>query len=269
MGLLRTVLAERDSPASSVPRRDTLVRIVGWTAYPAVMAGGLGLHVLLVGQGVPPTASGALAIAVGLLAIVLLEARYAYRPGWRPGRRELLTDTVYLALVQALLPAALALAAGAALSGVARDRLAPVGHLWPHAWPTALQFLLMLTAADLAKYGLHAAAHRYGWLWRLHAVHHAPEKLYALTVARFHPLERTAQYFLETLPFALVGADGEVLALYLVFHSLHGFFQHANVDVRLGWLNYVVSGPELHRWHHSRRPAESNGNYANHLAVWD
>jgi sterol desaturase/sphingolipid hydroxylase (fatty acid hydroxylase superfamily) len=233
------------------------------------MAGGLGVHVLLTRAGAVPAIGGALAISVGLLTIVLLEARRPYRLAWRPGRRDLLTDVIYLALVQALLPAALALLVSAALSGEVRDRVVTAGRLWPHAWPIAWQFLLMLAAADLAKYGLHAAAHRYGWLWRFHAVHHAPAKLYALSVARFHPLERTLQYLLETLPFALVGVDGQVLALYLVFHSLHGFFQHANIDARLGWLNYVVSGPELHRWHHSRRPAESNGNYANHLAVWD
>jgi sterol desaturase/sphingolipid hydroxylase (fatty acid hydroxylase superfamily) len=264
-----TVLAGRGLSTSSFAGSQALARIVSWTAYPAVMTGGLGLHLLLARGGMVPPASGPAAIAVGLLAIVLLEAWWPYRPGWRAERRELLTDAIYLAAVQALLPAALALAVGAALSGEAPGRIAAVRSLWPHEWPIALQFLLMLALADLAKYGLHAAAHRYGWLWRFHAVHHAPPKLYALTVARFHPLERTAQYLLETLPFALVGADGQVLALYLVFHSLHGFFQHANVDVRLGWLNYLVSGPELHRWHHSRMPAESNGNYANHLAVWD
>ena len=269
MGPAGTVFAERESSASSLPGRPTLARIVSWMAYPAVMAGGLGLHALLVRGGMAPAASGVLAIALGLLAIVLLEAWRPYRVGWAPERHELVTDAIYLAVVQALLPAALALAVGHAMSGGAGPRAMPVSSLWPHGWPIVLQFLLMLAGADLAKYGLHAAAHRYGWLWRFHAVHHAPPKLYALTVARFHPLERTAQYLLETLPFALVGADGQVLALYLVFHSLHGFFQHANVDVRLGWLNYVVSGPELHRWHHSRRPAESNGNYANHLTLWD
>lgn len=269
MGSAETVLARRRLSTSSLPGSQVLARIVSWTAYPAVMAGGLGLHVLLVRGGMAPPASGAVAIAAGLLAIVLLEAWRPYRPGWRAERGEILTDAVYLAAVQALLPAALALAVGAARAGEGPGRVPAVRLLWPHEWPTALQFVLMLGVADLAKYGLHAAAHRYGWLWRFHAVHHAPPKLYALTVARFHPLERTAQYLLETLPFALVGADGQVLALYLVFHSLHGFFQHANVAVRLGWLNYVVSGPELHRWHHSRLPAESNGNYANHLAVWD
>ena len=39
--------------------------------------------------------------------------------------------------------------------------------------------------------------------------------------------------------------------------------------MRLGPLNYVVSGPELHRWHHSEISAESNCNYGNNLILWD
>ena len=46
-------------------------------------------------------------------------------------------------------------------------------------------------------------------------------------------------------------------------------FQHSNIDVRLGWLNYLVSGPEVHRWHHSKLIAESNNNYAHSFVVWD
>ena len=45
--------------------------------------------------------------------------------------------------------------------------------------------------------------------------------------------------------------------------------QHSNVDVRLGLLNWVVAGPELHRWHHSRHRTESEANYGNALIVWD
>ena len=48
-----------------------------------------------------------------------------------------------------------------------------------------------------------------------------------------------------------------------------GFYQHSNCSVRLGPLNYVVSGPELHRWHHSRIPQESDTNFGNNLIIWD
>jgi hypothetical protein len=89
------------------------------------------------------------------------------------------------------------------------------------------------------------------------------------TPVRFHPAEKTLQFLLDTLPFMLVGIGTEVLAYYFVFYSMSGLFQHSNCDVRLGWLNYLVSGPEVHRWHHSQKTAESNANYAHSFVVWD
>ncbi|MFQ5566823.1 MAG: sterol desaturase family protein, partial [Paracoccaceae bacterium] len=56
---------------------------------------------------------------------------------------------------------------------------------------------------------------------------------------------------------------------YFVFYAVNGFFQHSNVDARLGPLNWLVAGPELHRWHHSRIVRESNTNFGNNLIVWD
>ena len=57
--------------------------------------------------------------------------------------------------------------------------------------------------------------------------------------------------------------------MYFVFYAINGFFQHCNIKLHLGPLNYLISGPELHRWHHSVLVAESNNNYGNNLIVWD
>ena len=54
-----------------------------------------------------------------------------------------------------------------------------------------------------------------------------------------------------------------------LFSAVHGAYQHANVPVRLGPLNWIFSMTELHRWHHSRRIEEANHNYGGNLAVWD
>jgi sterol desaturase/sphingolipid hydroxylase (fatty acid hydroxylase superfamily) len=243
-----------------------VIGLVRRLAYPAVMGIGVGLYAGLLRAGVAVQLGGYTAVGVGVSLILLLEALLPHRRGWRADGRETRTDIAYLVVVQVLLPMVLALGAAnlvRRLGGVA------AGGGWPRAWPLACQFGLLLVAADFLRYWLHRAAHQWEPLWRLHAVHHAPAKLYARNVSRFHLLERALQYLAETLPFALLGAGEPVLTLYLVSHALHGFLQHANIDVRLGALNYVVSGPELHRWHHSRIPAESNANYANHLTLWD
>lgn len=106
-------------------------------------------------------------------------------------------------------------------------------------------------------------------LWRLHAVHHSVEKMYWLNVGRFHPIDKSLQFVVETMPFILIGVSAEVTSLYFVVYSVKGFFQHSNVDTKLGWLNYIISGPELHRWHHSQKIVESNSNYGNNVIIWD
>lgn len=237
-------------------------RLVARLAYPAVLIGSLALYAALLHAGWDAAWSAYLAGPAGVLCILALERRYPYRSAWSPERSDLATDLAYWALVQVALPIALAVGVAGALAGT-------VPLLWPTGWPLAAQFLLLLGTADALRYALHRAAHEHPALWRWHAVHHAPLKLYAFNVNRFHPLERTLQYAVETLPFALLGAGEDVLGLYVVFHAVHGFFQHANVAVQLGALNYLMSGPELHRWHHSRDARESNANYASHLSVWD
>ena len=60
-----------------------------------------------------------------------------------------------------------------------------------------------------------------------------------------------------------------VATLEIVFYAINGFFQHSNIRLRFGVLNYLISSAELHRWHHSRVVGESNRNYGNNVIVWD
>jgi len=57
--------------------------------------------------------------------------------------------------------------------------------------------------------------------------------------------------------------------MYSVVLAISAAFQHANIDLDNGVLNYVFNTNELHRWHHSRRLDESNANYGAVLVVWD
>lgn len=236
--------------------------------YPAVILLAVGLMAGASAAGIPLVVAPYVAVAVAGILIVLGERIIPYRREWTPTAPELIDDGVFMVLVQILLPLVLG---WIAIFWVQRF-LAGAGltfNLWPSAWPIAAQVLLKILAGDLLRYWLHRASHTASPLWRLHAVHHAPTKLYALNVFRFHPLDKMLQFLGDTLPFILLGVGPEVLAFYFVIYAVSGLFQHSNIDVRLGWFNYVVSGPEVHRWHHSRVIAESNANYAHTFAGWD
>ena len=86
---------------------------------------------------------------------------------------------------------------------------------------------------------------------------------------RFHPVDLALSNFAPMIPLLVVGADGRVIALFGLVSAVHGLFQHANLVLRLGPLNWIFSMAELHRWHHSRNLEESNTNFGQNLIVWD
>ncbi len=106
-------------------------------------------------------------------------------------------------------------------------------------------------------------------LWRFHAVHHSAPRLYWLNAGRFHPVDMILSTVLGFTPLMLLGCNQVTLALFMLIGAIHNLFQHANIDVKLGPLNYVFSMAELHRWHHSKLLDEGNANYGGHLAFWD
>ncbi len=238
-------------------------------AYPLTMIlTGLGC-VALLDHNQDLLVASYLPVILGAVAIVALERAIPYRLSWRPDRIDVFTDGLFMLVVQVIVPRLLGLVVALALLDWYRETALGSSIHWPQQWGLWPQVIFMILCADFTRYWLHRASHAWPPLWRLHAVHHSPHKLYWFNVGRFHPLEEVLQFTLDALPFILLAVDEKVLALYFVLYAVNGFFQHSNVDVRLGWLNYLISGPELHRWHHSVRIRESDRNFGNNLIVWD
>lgn len=237
-------------------------------AYPASFLFAITAFLWASTHGYPRWVSAYLPVILcAAVALPLLERISPYRLDWRPDRREWFTDALYTIAIQVAMPPLLALLAVLGLSELTQPYLHST--LWPHHWPVLAQGLLMVLLVDLMRYWVHRFAHTNPILWRLHAVHHSPDKLYWLNTARFHPLEKALHFFFDSLPFILLGVNEYVLAFYFVCYAVNGFYQHSNVHLRLGPLNYIFSTAELHRWHHSKILAEANHNYSNTTIVWD
>jgi sterol desaturase/sphingolipid hydroxylase (fatty acid hydroxylase superfamily) len=141
--------------------------------------------------------------------------------------------------------------------------------LWPTSWPWLLQLPLALVIAELPKYWLHRLQHETDILWRFHALHHSAPRLYFLNAARFHPVDIALDALVGIVTIVALGCPVEVVALFATASAVHGYFQHANLRIRIGWLNYFFSMAELHRWHHSQQMVEANHNYGQNVIVWD
>jgi len=236
---------------------------------PATLAVAIGIALVALSRGVMVAAILPAVLFASIVWVAWLERVLPYRPDWNRARGDLLADALYLpttGLVAALMrPAVATVGVGVASWVSARFGVG----LWPHDWPLALQLPLSWVVVELFAYWPHRWLHEVPWLWRFHATHHSPERLYWLNATRAHPLEHVFRSCFNMLPLALAGASAELLALQAITDAVVGLFQHANVDIHLGPLNYVFSAAPVHRWHHSRARAEADHNYGDNFIFWD
>lgn len=135
------------------------------------------------------------------------------------------------------------------------------------ALPLAVQVAAIVCVSDLAQYWIHRLFHTVPALWRVHAVHHSSEAMDWLAGSRLHVIDVLATRGLVLVPVFLLGFARPALYAYLVLVSFHAVFIHANVRWRFGWLDFVVTTPRGHHWHHAVRPIDKN--FAVHLPILD
>jgi len=244
--------------------------ILSYLIFPIMLGAGLWLTWYFSNNPYNPITVAIVVSLSGMVLIAILERILPYNRDWNQSRGDVLTDLYHTVFHQILLSRGLNILWLGLLAGSTAYFASMTGfELWPHHWPIFLQLLLMLIIAEFGRYWLHRWSHNNKWLWRLHAVHHSPERLYFFNAGRVHPLEKVLYLMPEAIPFIILGTNVECLALYATFNSIQGLFQHSNVNVRLGPLNYFFSMAELHRWHHSEIVAESDHNFGNNLSIWD
>jgi sterol desaturase/sphingolipid hydroxylase (fatty acid hydroxylase superfamily) len=171
-----------------------------------------------------------------------------------------------MTIVNPVLELGLPLLAAGLLAAAA---LPPAADWFPTHWPLPAKVTLAAVIAEFGQYWLHRLAHEWPPLWRFHASHHSSERLYWLNGFRVHPANVVWHHLAGVFVLKLIGADVETLALCLTMAGVVSAFQHANLRLVFGPLNWIFSTNDLHRWHHADRPDEANRNYGGMLSIWD
>jgi sterol desaturase/sphingolipid hydroxylase (fatty acid hydroxylase superfamily) len=136
------------------------------------------------------------------------------------------------------------------------------------SWPIWAQLAFFWVTHDFYIYWFHRWQHNNRFLWRVHEAHHSGKDVDWLSGARSHSLEILINQTIEYAPITLLGAHPDVAVLKGLLDAAWGMFIHSNIDVKMGFLQYFLNGPELHRWHHSSE-SDKSINFATKIAIWD
>ena len=136
-------------------------------------------------------------------------------------------------------------------------------------WPVPAQLAFFWVTHDFYIYWFHRTQHRSRWLWRVHEAHHSGKDVDWLSGSRSHAVEILINQTIEYAPIVLLGATPEVALMKGVLDAVWGMYIHSNIDVRAGWLQYVLNGPQMHRWHHADDVSRRSVNFATKIAAWD
>jgi len=208
-----------------------------------------------------------------LAAFILLERLFPSRPEQPVLRPGWLRDVGFVALnghlfslLTAALTGAVALAATSALRSLG-FRLEGAGVA---RWPFLAQFAAFLVLADFLQWCIHNLLHRVPWLWTFHKVHHSITTMDWIGNWRFHWLEIVVYKTLQWLPLAWLDASPEAVFAVALVTTVWGDFNHANLDVGLGPLGYLLNSPRMHLWHHDQSSEGGTAkNFGIVLSLWD
>lgn len=196
--------------------------------------------------------------ALNLGVLLLAERWRPYRSDWHPDRQRTRRDGL--------------------IGGVNVTLDAAVGAMLPvfvvtwfpgsSTWPLALQILAGVLAAELGSYWIHRLSHKEGWLWRVHVMHHLPDRLTASNALLAHPLNAVYDKAAKLLPLLILGLSPDAVLAVVLFGITQALATHANVAGTIGPLSWLLGSAELHRLHHSTNEAEA-GNFGTTLPIWD
>jgi len=141
---------------------------------------------------------------------------------------------------------------------------------WAADLPAGVRLAAAMVVAEIGFYWGHRWSHEIPLLWRFHAIHHAAEELDWLVSTRAHPIDLVFTRLCGFVPIYVLGLArplGSTVdwapAVVALTGTVWGFFVHANIHWRLGWLEQIISSPGFHHRHHANDgPEVLNKNFA-------
>src|SRR6266571_3860170 len=154
-----------------------------------------------------------------------------------------------------------------------------VGDVTPAALAGTVQFLqslpsvwkivLALFVVDFLIYWIHRAQHRFDLLWRTHAWHHSIEEMYWFAGFRTSFLHSFIYNIPQVvIPVTLFKLSPAEAGIGYSIGLLIQFWEHTNLKVNIGPLQWLIVTPDYHRIHHSAT-VHRGKNLGTTFRLWD
>ncbi len=242
--------------------------IITWATWPILFLGSMATIMVAIYLGWDlAITSGAVTFSSAII-LVILEFIYPLEQRWKMTWPSFRRDLKYFAVNGMTIAA---VNAGFAYVGIS---LAGTHHGPISNWPLYIAVPAGALAVEFLQYWQHRFSHEARgpigrWLWRVHVAHHLPDKVYVVMHPAGHPINGLiVRGFVTIIPLYFLGASAAAVAIVTGLFAVQGLVSHTNIDLRAGWFNYIFTGSELHRYHHSADPKD-NGNYATALSFLD
>jgi len=132
------------------------------------------------------------------------------------------------------------------------------------------EIILAILITELTIYSLHRFMHRKNnFFWKIHSIHHLPKQIYTLMQSVIHPLNMIFVFAILNIFLQLAGLAIEAIFIAILLITIMSAIGHTNANLKLGFLNYMFQGPDLHHFHHSQNINESNKNLGASLTLFD
>jgi sterol desaturase/sphingolipid hydroxylase (fatty acid hydroxylase superfamily) len=208
-------------------------------------------------------------LAYGVLFII--ERLFGRRN--RATTREVVYNCIYLVLLLSLFtvlrPFAAKVASGAAdhLGGPFLDFRFDTKETLPLIIAAEVLFLFIY---DFFYYWHHRMQHAVPAFWVTHKIHHMDPNLGVTTSYKHHWTDEAARTATILFPMALI-FQLEPVTIFWVHYvaAWQGMLIHSNIPLGFGPFQRVITGPRLHRIHHSPLPEHRDCNFAAMFPIFD
>ena len=189
-------------------------------------------------------------------------------------RKDFLVDLLYY-FISGHVPKLLLILPLALVGWLAHRVIPPVYYAKVDTLPALTRVIVALVIGEIGFYWGHRWSHEIPFLWKFHAIHHSAKEMDWLVSSRSHPVDMVFTRLCGFIPLYVVGLArplanqlDAVTTFVILGSTIWGFFIHANVKWRFGPLEWLISTPAFHHWHHTLE-APHDKNYASMLPWLD